>query len=495
MSNILDIFSIGFDSKGLKDFDSNLKKTRSELDKAEGDVKALEQELENLKEIGGEDSDTFKAVSKQLEEARANVKKFSDEISVMEGKSEFQLNKIHQNFMKVTKAVASIAVITATVKRSLDMYKEAEEIGYLAQKADIAVESLQRLGNAASKFGGNTESTASTIQNIQTKETKENIVKAGISLGKTPEETLENIAKKMETLSSDAKKLELADTLGLDEGTTRLLMEGVQKYREELKRTSKYRLYTKEDIERMRDFRQVQNDIGMGIKSIQAVIARFLLPALMTVGKVLRGITDWVAEHEGAVKIVGIFIAIVAGAGLVIGAIKGISAALTFLMANPIVLWILGISAAIAAVIVVIQDFITWLNGGESALSSLWETGARVFDWLKEKVSGFMSAVKNLWDSLPDPIKKLIGMSNPITGTMTMVNIAKEQLGKANSNPVNAVPAGAVQNYNSNVAQKTNNNSKTTNIGSITVNTQATNGAEVAKNIQQISESDDGLVA
>ena len=397
--------------------------------------------------------------------------------------------------MKVTKAVASIAVITATVKRSLDMYKEAEEIGYLAQKADIAVESLQRLGNAASKFGGNTESTASTIQNIQTKETKENIVKAGISLGKTPEETLENIAKKMETLSSDAKKLELADTLGLDEGTTRLLMEGVQKYREELKRTSKYRLYTKEDIERMRDFRQVQNDIGMGIKSIQAVIARFLLPALMTVGKVLRGITDWVAEHEGAVKIVGIFIAIVAGAGLVIGAIKGISAALTFLMANPIVLWILGISAAIAAVIVVIQDFITWLNGGESALSSLWETGARVFDWLKEKVSGFMSAVKNLWDSLPDPIKKLIGMSNPITGTMTMVNIAKEQLGKANSNPVNAVPAGAVQNYNSNVAQKTNNNSKTTNIGSITVNTQATNGAEVAKNIQQISESDDGLVA
>lgn len=189
------------------------------------------------------------------------------------------------------------------------------------------------------------------------------------------------------------------------------------------------------------------------------------------------------------------FVAISAGAGLVIAAIKGISLALAFLMANPIVLWILGISAAIVAIIAVIQDFITWLNGGESALEGLWETGARVFEWLKQKVTGFISAIRGMWDALPDPIKKIIGMSNPLTGTMTMVNIAKEQIGKANNNPINTVPAGAVQNYNSNVANRSNTNTKTTNIGSITVNTQATNGAEVAKNIQQISDADDGLVA
>ena len=495
MTNILDIFSIGFDSNGLKSFDENLKKTRANLDKAEGDVKALETELENLKKIGGEDSDTFKAVSKQLEKSREDVKKFSDEISKMEGKSDFQLNKVRQNFMKITRAVATLAIVGATVKRSLDMYKEAEQIGYLAQKADVAVESLQKLANASSRFGGDTESTASTIQKIQTTETKQKIVNAGISVGGTPEQTLENIAAKMETLKTNAEKLQLADTLGLDEGTTRLLMEGVQKYREELKRTAKYRLYTKEDIERMRDYRQVQSDIDMGIKSIHAVIARLLLPAITQIAKGFRAITDWLAEHEGAVKIVAMFVAISAGAGLVIAAIKGISLALAFLMANPIVLWILGISAAIVAIIAVIQDFITWLNGGESALEGLWETGARVFEWLKQKVTGFISAIRGMWDALPDPIKKIIGMSNPLTGTMTMVNIAKEQIGKANNNPINTVPAGAVQNYNSNVANRSNTNTKTTNIGSITVNTQATNGAEVAKNIQQISDADDGLVA
>lgn len=497
MANILDIFSIGFDSNGLKSFDENLKKTRADLDKAEGDVKALETELENLKKIGGEDSDTFKAVSKQLEKSREDVKKFSDEISKMEGKSDFQLNKVRQNFMKITRAVATLAIVGATVKRSLDMYKEAEQIGYLAQKADVAVESLQKLANASSRFGGDTESTASTIQKIQTTETKQKIVNAGISVGGTPEQTLENIAAKMETLKTNAEKLQLADTLGLDEGTTRLLMEGVQKYREELKRTSKYRLYTKEDIERMRDYRQVQSDIDMGIKSIQGAIARLLLPSLTALAKGFRAITDWLAEHEGAVKIVGTFLAIATSVAVVTGAVSGLVKIFKLLSLE---VWkIIGIAAGwiavITLVIAVIQDFITWLNGGESALQGFWETGARVFEWLKQKVTGFISAIRGMWDALPDPIKKIIGMSNPLTGTMTMVNIAKEQIGKANNNPINTVPAGAVQNYNSNVANRSNTNTKTTNIGSITVNTQATNGAEVAKNIQQISDADDGLVA
>lgn len=495
MANILDIFSIGFDSNNLKDFNANLKKTRSDLDKAEGDVKALEKELENLKKAGGENSDTFKDVSKKLEEAQKNVKKFSDEIKTMEGKSEFQLNKLRQNFMKVAKAVGAIAAVTVAVKRSMAMYEQAEQIGYLAQKADIAVESLQRLGNAAARFGGNTEASASTVQSLNTKETKEKIVNAGIKLGATPEQTLENIAAKMETLKTDAEKINLADSLGIDEGTTRLLIEGVQRYREELKRTDKYKLYTKDDIERMHDYRQVQADIRMGIESIHAAIARLLLPAITTLAKAIRVVTDWLAEHEGAVKIVGTFLAIATSVAVVTGAVSGLVKIFKLLSLE---IWkIIGIAAGwiavITLVIAVIQDFITWLNGGESALQGLWETGARVFDWLKQKVTGFIEAIRGIWDALPEPIKKLIGMSNPITGTYTMVNTAKEQIGKASSNPLNSVSQGTIQNYNSKNANNTSQ--KTTNIGSITVNTQATNGAEVAKDIQKISQFDDGRVA
>ena len=249
MASILDIFSVGFDSKGLKDFDENLKDTRKELDKAEKDVAGLEEELDNLKKIGAEESDTFKKLSKELDEARERVKKFSNEIKVMEGKSEFQLNKMRGSMAKIVRTLGSMAVIGATVKRALDMYEQAEQIGNLAQKADVAVESLQRLGNAASRFGGNTEASASTIESLKSKETKEKALTYGVNISGEPEQALENIARKMETMRNDAQKFEFAQSLGIDEATTRLLIQGVERYREELKRTAKYRMYTKEDIE------------------------------------------------------------------------------------------------------------------------------------------------------------------------------------------------------------------------------------------------------
>lgn len=121
----------------------------------------------------------------------------------------------------------------------------------------------------------------------------------------------------METLKSDAAKWDLANSLGIDEGTTRLLIQGVERYREEMKRASKYKLYTKEDIERMRDYQQIQQDIRMGMSSIFGALSRLLLPAITAIGKAIRSVTDWLAEHEGMVKIAGVFIAIAAAIGAV----------------------------------------------------------------------------------------------------------------------------------------------------------------------------------
>ncbi len=508
MTSLLDIFSIGFNSDGLKDFNEKLKKTRKDLDGAEKDAKDFEKELKELEDAGKKDGVTYKFVSERLEETREKVKKFSDQLKIMEGSSDFQLLKLRRNFTKVVKAVGALAAVGMAVKRSIDMYEQAEQIGNLAQKTDIAVESFQRLSNAASRFGGDTETTAGTLENLRKKETKETALKYGINLTGDPEQALENIARKMETLSSDAKKFELANSLGIDEGTTRLLIQGVAKYREELKRTSKYRMYTKEDIHRMRDYRQVQNDIRLGVENIQGAIARMLLPAMTTVAKMLRGITDWLAEHEGAVKIIATFVGIAAAIGAVIGVVKGLGLAFKSLLANPVVLTIVGWSLAIAAIIAVVQDFITWLHGGESALSGLRKAGAKVFDGLKAEATGFIDILKNLWDAIPEPLKKLLSLINPFSATFTVMQVAREGMAKANNNPLNSVSNTAIANYNTTTAQNENNNRNTktltdntynnqrqVNIGNITVQTQATNGAEVAKNIQEISQFDDGIVA
>ena len=531
MASLLDLFAIGFKSEGIQDFEKNLKSTEGELDKTNKKINSLEKELNNLEKAEIKDQKAIDRVKKSLTDARYEGVKFERQIEQMQGKSEYQILKLKKNFMSLVKTVGLLASVGVAVRQSIQFYEQAEQLDFLAQKSNIAVESLHRLGIAAQKYGGTTEGTASTVEQFTSKEFKEKALKVGVSVSKdNPEQTLENIALKMEKLKSDADKWELAKSLGLDEGTTRLLVQGVERYREELKRANKYKLYTKEDIERMKDYQQVQQDIRAGVQTIQAVIARLLLPALTTVAKAIRAVTDWAAEHQGGIKIAAIFIAVAAAIGVVIFAIKGLSAAFAFLMANPIVLWIIGISAVIALLIAAINDLIVFIQSGESIIGKILkkfgvdveqvrQTCINVFqtigNWIQNTISWFQSLggkiaefankIKSMWDALPDPIKKLIGLSNPLTGTFTAINIGKEMLDKANNNKLNPVSQGAVSNYNQTQALTENNNANTktltnnanknttVNIGTIT--TQANNGKELAREISTVAEMDNGFVA
>lgn len=529
MTSLLDLFAIGFQSEGIQEFEKNLKTTESELDKAEKKVAALEKELDNLEKSSDKDDKAIDRVKTSLINAKAEAVNFEKQVKTMQGQSEYQILKLKKNFMSLVKTVGLLASVGVAVRQSIVFYEQAEQLDFLAQKSNIAVESLHRLGIAAQKYGGNTESTASTVEQFTSKEFKEKALKVGVSVAKdNPEQTLENIAAKMEKLKTDADKWELAKSLGLDEATTRMLVQGVERYREELKRANKYKLYTKEDIERMKDFQNVQQDIRQGAQTIQAVIARLLLPALTGIAKGIRVVTDWAAEHQGGVKIAAIFIAVAAAISAVIFVVKGLSTAFAFLMANPVVLTIVGWSLAIAALIAIIQDLIVFIQGGDSIIGKILskfgvdiekvrQTCINFFqnigEWIRNTISWFQSLggkiaefankIKAMWDALPDPIKKLIGMSNPITGTFTAVNIGKEMIAKANNNKLNAATPTAIsnsyqtqaltENNNANTKALTNNSNKTTTVNIGTINTQAKDGQELASELNTVADKDNGL--
>lgn len=531
MSSLLDAFLIGFQSEGIKDFEKNLKTTENELDKAEKKVTALEKELAQLENSSDKDTKAIERVKLSLINARAEVVKFQKQVDTMQGRSEYQITKLKKNFSSLVKSVALLASVGVAVRQSLQLYEQAEQLDFLAQKSNVAVESLQRLGLAAQRYGGTTEGTASVVEQFTTKEFKEKALSVGVSVAKdNPEQTLENIAAKMEQLKTDAQKWELAKSLGLDEGTTRLLISGVERYREELKRANKYKLYTKEDIERMRDFRQVQQDIRMGVQNIQAAIAKLLLPAMITIAKALRAVTDWAAEHQGAVKIAAVFIGIAAAIAGVILAVKALNAALAFLLANPVVLTITLIAAAIALLIAAINDLIVFMQGGDSVIGRILKKAGvnveqvrmtcltffrSIGDWIGQaiawfqslggKIAEFANKVKALWDALPDPIKKLIGLTNPFTATFTTFNIAKDMLNKANNNKLNAASQSAISNYNqtealtsnnnANTKTLTNNNTKNVNVNIGTITTQAKDGKELAGQLSTVADMDNGFAA
>lgn len=544
MGGLLDVFGIGFESDSLKEFEANLKRNEKELDHYEKKVKETEKALEELKKQGKEDSTEFKKLQKTLEESKKQVDFFSTSVKKMQSSSEASLLKVKQNFLALGKTVARLAIVGVAIKKSLDFYEQGEQLQFLAQKASISTDNLQLLSNAVRRYGGTAEGVAGSIENLRNQyqqlrmgqgggALEQAAFKYGVSISSNPEQMLMNIAKRMESLKSDAAKWDLANTLGLDEGTTRLVMQGTKALTEELKRAQKYKLYTKEDIERMREYRQISLDIRMGIDSIFASIARMLLPVIEKVSKVIRAITDWAAEHEGAVKIVATIVIVTSAVLALRGAIGLLTGATAFfgktLLGTPIG-WII---AGITALIVIINDLIVFMQGGESIIGAILEKMGvntdelrkkliqffkNIGEWIKntidwfKKLGGALGDVakefKKFWDDVPEPIKKLIGLLNPITGAYTVVTTGKEIIEKAQNNKLNPVPVGAQsayystesRNYNnsseSNKILNNQNNSKNTNIHTMNINVQTNSPKDFVKDyIGIVSGKDNGMVA
>ena len=548
MPGLLDVFAIGFESDTLKEFEANLKRNEKELDVYEKKVKDTEDALKKLKDEGKEGSDEFKKLQKTLEESKTKVDTFKTSVETMKKSAEHSLLQVKKNFLALGKTIARLAIVGATIKKNLDFYEQGEQLQFLAQKASVATDKLQTLGIAARRYGGSTEGVAGTVENLRSQYQslrmgegggglEQAAFKYGVSISSDPEKMLENVARRMETLKSDAAKWDLANTLGIDEGTARLLMQGTKAYTEELKRAQKYKLYTKEDLERMRQYRQTSLDIRMGIDSIFASIARMLLPAITAVSKVIRNITDWLAANSDIAKVIVILTGVTVAVFMVSNAIKLLGKALIWLqgvnaktvkafLLNPFTLWIVGITA----LILLINDFIVFMQGGDSLIGRLlekwgvdtdklrnnikeffqslkeWIKGA--IDWLKGlggKFAELAKKIQELWDKIPEPLKKLIGMSNPVTGAYTVVTTAKEVMEKVNANKTNSVPAGAQSNYYSTEAQNTTNtnnarsisntNSKNTNIQTVNVNLNTNNPKGVIDYLSTASEFDNGINA
>lgn len=540
MAGMLDLFAIGFNSEGIQTFEKELKNNERELDKYEKEVKKLENELAKLCEDEEKNAKAIIKVKAALNEAKDKADQFGKSVKTMQGKSEYALLQLKKNFTNLTKTLGMLAMVGVSVKKSLDFYEQGEQLQFLADKTGIAVEKLQSLGNAAKKYGGTPEDSAGTVENIRAN--KDNYKKAGIQISGSPEKTLENVAKKMETLKSDAEKWDLANSLGIDEGTTRLLIQGVSKYNDELQKADKYKLFTKEDIERMREYRQVQSDIKMGIDNIFGSIWRMLLPGITAVAKAIRNVTDWLSEHEGAVKVIAAITAVVAAISVLSIGIKLLTGAIQFFGTAAVQAWLKAFApvaiaiAIITAIWLLVDDFVGFLQGKSSVLERILKKfgvdveGVRQFflqffqniqqgvgnviNWFKAlggKIAEFGDKIKAVWDNLPEAFKNMFGGRLKVAATANTISttIAKGQdtLSKYNASKQNAVPAGATSNYyqtqsindnSSHNAKSISNSTKSTknvNIQKVEIKTQAKDGQDIKNAIEVMSELDNGMSA
>ena len=561
MAGLLDVFTIGFNSEGLKDFETNLKNTEKELDKTEQEIKDLKQKFDDLSTSERVNITELNNTEKALTAAEEKSEKLKKTLNNMKSSGTYSALELRKQFTNLVKTLGLLAIAGTAIKKSIDFYEQGEQLGNLAERAGVAVDKFQELSNAAKRFGGSIEDTAATLENLRTARLdiaaggnggglKETAVKQGITISDDPEQTLENIARKMETLQTEAQKLDLAKSMGIDEGTARLLSQGVERYREELQRAKKYQLFTKEDIERMREYRQVQSDIRLGLQNIFGSIWRMLLPAITQVAKVIRSVTDWLAEHEGAVKIIATITAVIIAVAGLAAAVQLLNAAFALVAANPVVLTILAIAAAIGLCIVAINDFIVFMQGGDSVIGRILEKwgydtdlirqdlnklGADIKAWFATWLDGWRiigewidstrAKLKAFWDSLPEPLKKMITggiktalLLNPSTAIPAAGVMAGQKfMERYKKNDLNAVSQSAIStsyqtqavnnnaknnaqsiinNDNSNIRKISGStNSKRVNIQKVEINTQASDPQAIANliNINAMSNLDNGM--
>lgn len=144
---------------------------------------------------------------------------------------------------------------------------------------------------------------------------------------------------------------------------------------------------SRETVNNIKELEMTMRDVRSGAAQIGASIAELVLPVMNKLAKIAKTVLDFFKEHENFIKTAFIVTIIAMGAALW-GALA------------PILPELLAITAAITFLSLIIDDFTTWLNGGNSALEDFWN---EIFGSAKEARKFFediWKALKELWELL-----------------------------------------------------------------------------------------------
>lgn len=304
--------------------------------------------------------------------------------------------------------------------------KGGEDLTLLANSAGVGAEQLERYGIALQNYGGGLSSAASTLSalNQQMQDIKfgkggaiqEAAIRYGISIeGKnglaTGEEMLYNIAKRMQSLGKQ-EQLDLGRKIGLDPATIALLQTGVAGLTAELERASQFTLYRPEDIENSRKFQMALREFRNSLEKVWATASRALLPVLTAIMNGVSKFFQYLADHKGFV--LGFLAAISVALGII--AIKSIIAT------APFWLMVAAIAAVGVAIGLLVDDFVTFMEGGDSCIGWVADRFADFFLWLFEMGDKIADFFKGMWQGIADVFTGIWdGMVAKITGVFNWI--------------------------------------------------------------------------
>ena len=189
------------------------------------------------------------------------------------------------------------------------------------------------------------------------------------------------------------KATSILTQIGFDEKTIPLILKGRKGIEELLKVQKAQAIYSKQDIENAKKQREAQQRLNDAWEAISALFASTVSPAITFLTNLLGDLLGWVKEIK---QFVIVFFTALAGVitTLMLPALSAMATAAWAAIApfTPLI-------AIVGAVALVIDDLITYIQGGESAFGDFWkmfgegdELGAR-FKSLWEGIKSILESV------------------------------------------------------------------------------------------------------
>ncbi len=252
-------------------------------------------------------------------------------------------------------------------------------------------------------------------------------------------ELMDEVAVAMEHIESPTRRARVAVQLFGESGRRMLDVlhtgpGGIRALRDELAELGGG--VTPEAVEASRQYTQATEKLSRAQDSLRSVLAVSLLPAL-----------SWLVEKGAAVG--GLMARLTNGTHVVQIALAGLAAAAIAMAAPVIIAWaplalpFVVIAAKIALLVAVIDDLVTFVKGGDSALGRFIDSfaGAGTAVELAKELRDDWEAVVNAVERAIEAVARFTGIDAPASGTTSGPMIGGHRV--TPRTPVPAVPDGA----------------------------------------------------
>lgn len=343
---------------------------------------------------------------------------------------------------------AVVAGLSAFVSRSLD---GLDAIYQLHNVTGEASDYIYQLGKVAETSGSSVAAAENSIKGLS-----QVIGEAAVGKGrgakafelyglsakkangeiKKSSEMLEEIRAKMVGMSQQ-EKIAMLSKLGIDESMIQVLMKSADEFREEMEKNAKLTLGvgTDEDTEKAAAFKDALADLAKILKAVGEFIALRLAPIITDM---ITKFKAWFIANNDLIKDgLSLFAGILGG---ILDGIFGLLDAIDYVISSTLgwrnLLLLLGatmlwlsrrmlmafatnpftwISLAIVGVLLLLDDFFTYMNGGESLFGDFWkpfveawQVASRWIEQAKIKINDFIEGFIKGWQKANvslEPIK------------------------------------------------------------------------------------------